>query len=425
MNDEFDSTSMINNEKGISAAKLVNQLYFFPIRYMLNMDDITYLLPLCKHGDLHLRGAPANLLVTLIQTTIHLLTLSSLSNSCINSFINQCSLISTDSQDSSSHAFTIIGIELLEDSIQHSTSSCVLAKVGCLEDIYVLSNVLRSTTIRSFFHNQYDKLRLFINFFKHPFILHYLNNLIFSKNDKGSSTTSNTDKDKKVNRTQLAIVSSSSAERKSSNVSSQVSSNNSLANIHTISIQQPIIYFIWFTLCINILFCCIAEYLVMLSHDTLHSKQVIKVQDLIKHYDSLLASGHEPETHVIVNSVGIEDDKWNRLSRQSVDVLLVHLQSQDQSLLDIYSTQLTLFDVVLSIELRSIDPFVIAFRALNDILSSVNGTRDETFSVTLLRILHDVILRILTNTRQLRGQIDMTLVSLASDYLYVLMYIMD
>ncbi|CAF3733212.1 unnamed protein product [Rotaria sp. Silwood1] len=194
MNDEFDSTSMINNEKGISAAKLVNQLYFFPIRYMLNMDGtiksidescisvkcaiptyITYLLPLCKHGDLHLRGAPANLLVTLIQTTIHLLTLSSLSNSCINSFINQCSLISTDSQDSSR------------------------LYVGCLEDIYVLSNVLRSTTIRSFFHNQYDKLRLFINFFKHPFILHYLNNLIFSS----SSTTSNTDKDKKVNRTQL------------------------------------------------------------------------------------------------------------------------------------------------------------------------------------------------------------------------------
>ncbi|CAF5154516.1 unnamed protein product, partial [Rotaria sp. Silwood1] len=35
----------------------------------------------------------------------------------------------------------------------------------------------------------------------------------------------------------------------------------------------------------------------MLSHDTLHSKRVIKIQDLIKHYDSLLASGHEPETH--------------------------------------------------------------------------------------------------------------------------------
>ncbi|CAF1065354.1 unnamed protein product [Rotaria sp. Silwood1] len=35
----------------------------------------------------------------------------------------------------------------------------------------------------------------------------------------------------------------------------------------------------------------------MLSHDTLHSKRVIKIQDLIKHYDSLLASGHEPEIH--------------------------------------------------------------------------------------------------------------------------------
>ncbi|CAF5103649.1 unnamed protein product, partial [Rotaria sp. Silwood1] len=43
----------------------------------------------------------------------------------------------------------------------------------------------------------------------------------------------------------------------------------------------------------------------------------------------------------------------------------------------------------------------------------------------LLRILHDVILPILTNTRQLHGQIDMTLVSLASDYLYVPMHIMD
>ncbi|CAF3848943.1 unnamed protein product [Rotaria sp. Silwood1] len=38
MNDKFDSTSMINNEKRTSAAKLVNQLYFFPIRYILNMD---------------------------------------------------------------------------------------------------------------------------------------------------------------------------------------------------------------------------------------------------------------------------------------------------------------------------------------------------------------------------------------------------
>ncbi|CAF1516757.1 unnamed protein product, partial [Rotaria sp. Silwood1] len=90
--------------------------------------NITYLLSLCEYGDLHLRGACANLLITLIQITNHLLTLSSLSNSFNNSFINQCSLISTDSQDSSSHAFTIIGIKLLEDSIQHTTSSCTLAK---------------------------------------------------------------------------------------------------------------------------------------------------------------------------------------------------------------------------------------------------------------------------------------------------------
>ena len=47
------------------------------------------------------------------------------------------------------------------------------------------------------------------------------------------------------------------------------------------------------------------------------------------------------------------------------------------------------------------------------------------FSRTLLRILHDVILRLLTNTRQSRGQIDMTLISLTSDYLYLLMYIVE
>ncbi|CAF5154334.1 unnamed protein product, partial [Rotaria sp. Silwood1] len=89
---------------------------------------ITYLLSLCEYGDLHLRGACANLLVTLIKTTNHLLTLSLLSNSFHSSFINQRSLESTDSQDSSNHAFTIIKIELLEDSIQHTTSSCILAK---------------------------------------------------------------------------------------------------------------------------------------------------------------------------------------------------------------------------------------------------------------------------------------------------------
>ncbi|CAF5076849.1 unnamed protein product, partial [Rotaria sp. Silwood1] len=72
---------------------------------------------------------------------------------------------------------------------------------------------------------------------------------------------------------------------------------------------------------------------------------------------------------------------------------------------------------VSSVALRSIDPFVVAFQALNDVLSSVNETRDENFSATLLRIL--------TNTRQLCDQIDMALVSPASYYLYILMYIMD
>ncbi|CAF4526406.1 unnamed protein product [Rotaria sp. Silwood2] len=107
MNDEFDSTSMINNEKRTSAAKLVNQLYFFLIRYLLNMNDtiksddesrismkyatlaclsylstipyiwlsllkVLHLLSVREHGDPHLRGACANLLAKLIQTTVHL-----------------------------------------------------------------------------------------------------------------------------------------------------------------------------------------------------------------------------------------------------------------------------------------------------------------------------------------------------------------
>ncbi|CAF4855211.1 unnamed protein product [Rotaria sp. Silwood1] len=128
---------------------------------------------------------------------------------------------------------------------------------------------------------------------------------------------------------------------------------------------------------------CIAEFLVMLSHDTLHLKQVIKVQDLIKHYDSLLASGHEAETHalaalesvlydlflirvlrlltVIVDSVRNEDDKWKRLSRQIVDVLLVHLQSHA------------------TIGLSQ-----------NDVFSLINGTRDETFSDDTCTYVHNL-----------------------------------
>jgi len=53
----------------------------------------------------------------------------------------------------------------------------IFVQVGCFEGILALVNVLTSTTIRSFFHNQYDELRLLIHFFKHPFILHDLSNL--------------------------------------------------------------------------------------------------------------------------------------------------------------------------------------------------------------------------------------------------------
>ncbi len=49
--------------------------------------------------------------------------------------------------------------------------------MGCFEGILALVNILTPITIRAFFHNQYDELRLLIHFFKHPFILHDLNNL--------------------------------------------------------------------------------------------------------------------------------------------------------------------------------------------------------------------------------------------------------
>ncbi|CAF4203162.1 unnamed protein product, partial [Rotaria sordida] len=87
-----------------------------------------------------------------------------------------------------------------------------------------------------------------------------------------------------------------------------------------------------------------------------------------------------------------------------VDVLLVHLTiglSKDQSLLNIYSTQLTLFDVVSSFELRPVDPFVVAFRAstirnvsLFLFMKFSCWLRDETFSEAPLRTSHDVISRI-------------------------------
>ncbi|CAF2516044.1 unnamed protein product [Rotaria sp. Silwood2] len=73
---------------------------------------------------------------------------------------------------------------------------------------------------------------------------------------------------------------------------------------------------------------------------------------------------------IIVNSVRNEDDKWKHLSRQIVDVLLVHLQS--------YVT-IVLFDAVSSVELRPIDPFVIAFRAFTNGLVPASNAGVSTF----------------------------------------------
>ncbi|CAF4670499.1 unnamed protein product [Rotaria sp. Silwood2] len=76
--------------------------YLSTISYIwLSLLKVLYLLSVREHGDPHLRGACANLLAKLIQTTIHLLTLLSLSNSFNDSFINVCSFVSIDSQDSS------------------------------------------------------------------------------------------------------------------------------------------------------------------------------------------------------------------------------------------------------------------------------------------------------------------------------------
>ncbi|CAF3787921.1 unnamed protein product [Rotaria sp. Silwood1] len=191
---------------------------------------LSYYISLCERGDLHLRGTCENLLVTLIQTTIHLLTLSSLSNSFNNSFFNQCSLVSTNSKDSSSHAFTIIGIKLLEDSIQHTTSSSILAK-------FALAQLMDDIDFR---------------------ILTYLEQQLKQQYP-----------DIHVRQ---AIASTFANKRK-----------------NVLKVARMIQHFIY----------CIAEFLVMLSHDTLHSKRVIKIQDLIKHNDSLLTSGHEPETHTL------------------------------------------------------------------------------------------------------------------------------
>ncbi|CAF1614462.1 unnamed protein product [Rotaria sp. Silwood1] len=155
--------------------------------------DITYLLSLCEHGDLHLRGACANLLVTLIQTTIYLLTHSYQIHLIILLLINV-----------HFHAFTIIGIELLEDSIQHTTSSCILAKVSLAQFIDDIDFRIL-TYLEQQLKQQYPDIRVrqaiastFAN--KRKNVLKVAQMI---QNEKDSSTTSNTDKVKKVNHTQL------------------------------------------------------------------------------------------------------------------------------------------------------------------------------------------------------------------------------
>ncbi|CAF4605333.1 unnamed protein product, partial [Rotaria sp. Silwood2] len=68
----------------------------------------------------------------------------------------------------------------------------------------------------------------------------------------------------------------------------------------------------------------------VLSHDILHSKQVIKLQDLLKNCDEFLATGHERNTY---GSIAFG--------------YLFHT--------------INTINVISSVELRKIDPFVVAF----------------------------------------------------------------
>ncbi|CAF1403055.1 unnamed protein product [Rotaria sp. Silwood1] len=145
-----------------------------------------------------------------------------------------------------SHAFTIIEIKLLKDSIQHTTSSCILAKVSLAQliddiDFRILTYLEQQQQLKQ----QYPDI-----------CVHQATASTFANLKKYINTNE----------------------------------SNFQAAVLDLLVQLLLIrHFIY----------CIAEFLVMLSHDTLHSKQVIRIQDLIKHYDSLLASGHEPETHTL------------------------------------------------------------------------------------------------------------------------------
>ncbi|CAF1406993.1 unnamed protein product [Rotaria sordida] len=100
--------------------------------------------------------------------------------------------------------------------------------------------------------------------------------------------------------------------------------------------------------------------------------------DISSHF--IYTSGHELETHALAALEPVDQSLLNIYSTQltlfdvvssfelrPIDPFVVAFRAStirnDQSLLDIYSTQLTLFDVVSSFKLRPIDPFVVAFRA--------------------------------------------------------------
>ncbi|CAF1453591.1 unnamed protein product [Rotaria sordida] len=71
--------------------------------------------------------------------------------------------------------------------------------------------------------------------------------------------------------------------------------------------------------------------------------------------------------------------------------------SKDQSLLDIYSTQLTNFIVVSLFELRLIDPFIVTFRALAN--RKMVGLEEQSLNSQLVPKYLPLILQILLTTK--------------------------
>ncbi|CAF1275041.1 unnamed protein product [Rotaria sordida] len=71
--------------------------------------------------------------------------------------------------------------------------------------------------------------------------------------------------------------------------------------------------------------------------------------------------------------------------------------SKDQSLLNIYSTQLTNFIVVSLFELRLIDPFIVTFRALAN--RKMVGLEEQSLNIQLVPKYLPLILQILLTTK--------------------------